>query len=341
MPSNRRLRVGVIGLGNMCRSQHLPHWHSHPHCEIVAVCDIDPRVAQSVQTHYGAQRTEADWRTLVTATDLDIVDIAAPNVFHAPMALAALQSGKHVYCEKPMAVTASGAERMLNAARSANRLLMINHCFRYQTVLTALRAARNRLGDIYHVEAKWVRRRGIPNLPTFTDPNLAGGGPIFDLGIHLVDLGMWFLGEKPPISVTGSSRRLSLPDPQPGVEEFATGLFSFEGGSTLFLETAWLGFYPEAEQRSLRVMGTKGSLYWPEGKLVTTDSAGEELTLDLSHADDHLHYGRAIRAFADAVLAGHASPIPPEDSLQAVRMMEGLTQAAAGNGTFHFRPREA
>lgn len=339
--SKSPLRVGVIGLGGISRSQHLPYWKQCPHSRVVAIADVNPRSLSEVASEYEVHHAYADWRHLIARDDLDIVDIATPNALHAPMAIAALEAGKHVLCEKPMATAAADAERMLSASEKAGKLLMINHCFRFSSILNSMRTyiAQNTLGDIYNVHARWVRRRGVPVSPTFMSKDLAVGGPIFDLGVHMLDLACWMMDFPKAVRVCASvgthlAGRSDIGgnwgdwDPKKyEVEDFGLAMLHFANGASMIIEVSWLGFYSSMEERSLRILGTKGGLHWPDGIIV---SEANRIPVDthLASKDDGNVFQRSIEAFVDAIRTGAPSPIPPTQTLSTVRILEAVYRSA-------------
>ena len=158
----KKLRMGVVGLG-MGRG-HARGYLSHPQAELVALCDMDAEKLAAEAREMGVEQTYSDAAEMFKRADLDAVSIAVPNKFHAPLTIAALKSGLHVLCEKPMARTAQEAERMLKAARAAQKNLMINFSFRFSDMSYALKEQVDAgvVGDIYFGRSVWHRRRGLP-----------------------------------------------------------------------------------------------------------------------------------------------------------------------------------
>lgn len=338
---SKKLRVGMIGLGGIAVEHHLPYWQSSPLTEIAAVCDSDRERLDAVSAKFGVAQRYEDWHELVSRSDIDIVDIATPNEFHAPIAIEALDLAKHVLCEKPMATSVVDAERMLEKSRERDRKLMINHHFRFHPMFVGLRAlTRERgIGRPYHAHCKWLRRRRVPASPTFLRQSLSGGGPMLDLGIHIIDLALCLMGYPKPKSVSGTvttalGRRDGLggdwgnwkPD-EFEVEDFGNGLFRFEDGATLFIETSWLGFHETAEEWSVHVLGTEAGLHWPAG-LYVEEREGVPRSIQLTMPNSVSPYQQSIYRFAEAVANNTPVPIPPEESLQAVRMMESVYVSA-------------
>ena len=187
----------------------------------------------------------ASWQELVASAELDVVSIATPTTLHAPIAVAALDAGLHVLSEKPIAENARPAREMVEAARRNDRVLDVSFNHRRRGDVQALKKIIDAglLGDIYYAKAGWLRREGIPGLGSwFTRVATAGGGPLMDIGVHMLDMALHLLGEPAVRSATaatyaefgprgrGSSSRLTMR--KTGVVE---GAFDVEDLSTAFL----------------------------------------------------------------------------------------------------------
>jgi len=331
------LQVGVVGVGSIGRDQHLPGWAKVPFAKVVAVADISEAALKHSADNFGVEQTFKDWNDLVALPNVDVVDICTPNRLHTEIVIEALESGKHVLCEKPLATTAVEIQTMIAAAHKANRLLMPGQHLRFDGVSRQLKALIDdgKLGEIYYTRGQWLRRRRLPARPTFTDRNLSGGGPLLDIGVHILDLAFWFLGAPKPVAVsafvgTKLAHQVDLGGDwgewdhgRFDVEDFAAGFVRFANGATLMLETSWLGFQPEAEIIRLQCFGTRGGLVWPDGVL-TGETRHVPWDLRLRHLDRGLAHHEEIMAFAAAVRDGLPSPVPPRDSLEVVRILEAL-----------------
>ena len=286
------MRAGIIGCGAIAQEGHIPGLIAAG-VEIGAVCDTNADRAKEVGKKFGAGAVYTDWEGLLAQPDLDLVTIGLPNVFHTPVAIAALESGKHVLCEKPMSVTAAGAEAMLAAAIASGKLLSVNQHMRFGGSSLVMRdaVASGRLGDVYLADVRMVRQNGIPGYGGwFTNRDLAGHGALFDIGVHMLDLVLFVLGFPEVVAVKGylSSRlgRSGVGLGSWGIDRGRTGRYDVDDtavatltlarGGQVRLHVAWAAFAP-AEER-LAVYGSLGGL--------DRTVAGVETSLRFYGADD-------------------------------------------------------
>ncbi len=258
----RGLGVGVIGLG-MGRS-HISNFQEIPETSVLAVADLDRERLANAKAEYGVPDTCEDYRALLDRDDIDIIVVATPNSLHRPMVLDALAAGKHVLCEKPMATNAREAIEIRDAVERSGKKFMLHFNRRFRPASRALRGIidEGRIGPVYYAKTGWMRSMGIPsgNNSWFVSKKLAGGGALIDLGVHMLDLAMWFLDYPAPVSVTGSTyNKLGK---QQGidieVDELASAFIKLENGVTLLLEASWASHTPDAEHMYTQIMGTDG-----------------------------------------------------------------------------------
>lgn len=262
---DRPVRLGVIGLG--IGSLHTRNLKNAPDVEVAAICDINEERLQKVSAECGISKTFTDYKEMLKQDWIDGVIVATPNYLHAPLTIDCLEAGKHVMCEKPISVCAADAEKMVEAAkRTGNTLMMgFNNRFRGDSQLLKKFVEAGELGEIYYAKTGWVRRKGIPTGTGswFTTKAKAGGGPLIDLGVHVLDLTLWLMGNPRPISVMGSAYAKFGPraaEERGGtfdVEDLATGLIKLDNGATLFLEASWASHVGK-EQIYTSLMGTEG-----------------------------------------------------------------------------------
>ena len=336
-----KLKVGIVGVGGIARDQHLPAWKQLPFVDVIGAADVSEAALERVGDGFCISHRFKDWQELVRL-DFDIVDICTPSRTHMPIALAALESGKHVLCEKPLATSADEVRTLRDASRRAARVLMTAHHYRFQPVSRQLKALidAGMLGEIYYTRAQFLRRRLLPPRTTFIERQLSGGGPVFDIGVHILDLAYWFLGAPEPVSVSAfvDAKLAHRKDITGGwgdwdrerfdVEDFAAGFGRFANGTALMLETSWLGFQPEREFVRLQCFGTQAGLIWPDG-IVTGETNRSPWTLRLDEVPQTSAYQDEITQFALAVRDGLPSPVPVDETLQVIRILEGFYESAA------------
>ena len=345
----RKLRMGVIGLG-MGRG-HARGYHSHPQAELVALCDLDEKRLGETAEELGVEQTYTDVDAMFKKADLDGVSVALPNKLHAPMTIKALGRGLHVLCEKPMARTVREAERMLQAAQKARRNLMINFSYRFSDMSYALKdeVERGAVGDIYFGRTVWHRRRGFPGFGGwFCDKDMAGGGPLLDLGVHRLDMALWLMDYPEPVAVSGSTydplARVEAKRQRKSytVEDLACGLVKFANGATLVLEASWALNIGEDEHMVTELYGTRGGLvqrnekggYQFEAELYTEE--GESYftkTLDRRRESAPQSY----HEFVDSIIEKRAPLATGEHGLKVMKILEGIYKSAATGREVRYR----
>ena len=199
--ADKPVRFGVVGTGGWANFVHLATYQAHPKAQIACVCDVDERSAERAAANFGAESVATDYRSMMERDDIDAVSIVTPNVYHADMTLAALAAGKHVMCEKPMAMTYDEAKEMADAASAAGVKTGIN--FSYRGFPGARYAqhivSEGHLGRIYHVNAKYLSGGFTnPKVPLIwrMQKAMAGTGALGDIGAHMIDNVTWISGER-------------------------------------------------------------------------------------------------------------------------------------------------
>jgi predicted dehydrogenase len=249
---SKTIKTAVIGLG--VGMAHAKGYQANPDAELIAICDIDPvrlKERGDILGMPAAQRF-IDYKDVFALPELDVVSIALPNHLHAPVSIEALQAGKNVLCEKPLARTPEEASTMVAAAKACDRQLMVCFNYRFREDTRWLMSMRDagKYGDIYYARAGWLRNTGIPGAGGwFTTKAKSGGGPLIDLGVHILDLTLWLMGYPRALSVSGSTFAKFGPRGQKSwskgangiydVEDLAAGFVRFDNGATLQIETCW------------------------------------------------------------------------------------------------------
>jgi len=312
---------------------------------MVAFADIDAATLKRVADAEGIDLRYEDPQELIANPNLDIVDICTPNRYHTPLAVAALKAGKHVICEKPLAPTPKDIQKMIAARDESGKLLMTAQHFRFTGTAKALKAEieRGTLGEVYHARSWMLRRAAAPTRPGFILKEHSGGGPGIDIGVHILDLTLWMMGHPKPITVTGvTQNKLSQlpgafsiwggPIPEKmDVEEFAAAFVRFENGATLVLEVSWLLHHKTTgEDMQMWLYGDQAGAHWPTNEILTTDNATrQQFNTQLVLAEGGEPHAKECLAFAEAVAKGLPSPVPAEQSLDVIAILDGLYRSAA------------
>jgi predicted dehydrogenase len=342
--SSKQLKVGVIGVGGIAGT-HMSGWAESEHAIVVAGADLDAEVLGkwSAKHELESPKLYTDTADLFADPDIDIVDICAPSNYHADLAVAALDAGKHVICEKPLASTPEGIERMIAARDKSGKLLMTAQHMRFvgKHIAVKKEIESGRLGDIYYTRAWWLRRSTLPARPGFIYKKNSGGGPCIDIGVHQLDLALWLIGNPKPVSVTGVADKYvagmpgSFSDwggdvaPDMDVEDFASGFVRFEDGTSLQLEVSWLMHHPK-EETALWIYGNQAGVEVHNGMIYESDNEKRQrydvkLTV---MPQPHPPHATECMAFAKAVAEGGESPVPAEQSLAVQRILNGLYESA-------------
>lgn len=266
----KRLRMAVIGAGQIAKVTHLPNFREMDQAEVVGICDVNLDAAKALAEQFGIQNFYQDHKKMLSELKPDAVTICVPNKFHCRMTLDALECGCHVLCEKPPAITVREAWQMEEEARKRNLVLSYGFHFRHSehVALMKEKVRNGEFGTIYHAKAQWHRRRGIPGWGNFTNKEMQGGGPLIDIGAHMLDAALYLL-EYPEITyvcATSSDRigkrgGCSLmgswnPDCFQ-VEDGVFGFLRFENGTSLLIETSFAINQKEKDSRNITLYGEK------------------------------------------------------------------------------------
>ncbi len=340
------MKVGIIGVGGIARV-HIPGWHTSEHTELVAGSDIRQDVLKNWGEQHGITRLYTNSQDLIDDPDIDIIDICTPNTYHAPLAIAALRAGKHVLCEKPLAPTPDAIGQMIAARDESGKMLMTAQHFRFKGTSRALKAEieRGALGDIYHARGWMLRRAGIPTGLGFLLKEHSGGGACIDIGVHILDLTLWLMGSPEPVAVNGVTRTVlarengafshwggNLVPPEIDVEEMATAFVRFANGATLMLEVAWLLHHKtQGEDMQVWLYGTGGGGHWPSCEVLQTDYQTQQHlnTTLMRTADINEAHAQECIEFAQAIVDGAPSPVPAEQSLQVMTILDAVYKSQA------------
>lgn len=344
---NKKIKVGVIGTGNISH-EHIKSYIANPNVELYAFCDINPVQLKKMADLYGVERTYTDINEFLKLDEIDAVSVCTWNSAHAPCAIAALNAGKHVLCEKPMATSAAEAKKMLEAAEKNNKLLMIGFVRRYGNDCKILQdfISTDYFGDIYYAKATYLRRNGNPG-GWFGDKSRSAGGPLIDLGVHVIDLTRYLMGNPKPVSVYGATFQKLFNRPNVkgtkgynsvsagqkdicDVEDLASALIRYDNGSVLAIEASF-SLNIKSDEGKIQLFGTKGGAKIdPELEMYTEINdymADVNLTVPTS-LDFAGLFQNEIDHYVDCVINGTACKSPATDGIEIMKILDAVYESA-------------
>jgi predicted dehydrogenase len=359
----KKLKVGIVGCGFIARGKHLPALKNlSDTAEITALCDIIKERADDMNEKFanGKAKIFTDYKEMLKL-ELDAVYVCTPNVSHAEITVAALESGKHVMCEKPMAINSREAQKMLDAQKKSGKLLTIGYQNRYRNDSVFLKKCceAGDLGEIYFAKAHAVRRRGVPTWGVFLDKEKQGGGPLIDIGTHALDLALYSMNNYEPLYACGTTYHKLNSDTQTAnsggdwdpkkftVEDSAFGFVVMKNGATIFLESSWALNTTDVREASVTLCGTKGGATMPQiGKLelngVKNNAkfayspdfvAGTFAYLDGKPANEG---DLEAKTFLDAISGRGKLVVLPEQAMVVTKILEGIYDSAETGKPHYF-----
>lgn len=339
----KKLKVGVIGTGMIARTAHIPGYQSIPdECEVVWACDLKKDVVKKIADDFGIPKTTQDYHDVLNDPEIDAVSVSTPNISHMQLAIDALKAGKHVLCEKPMAMNADEARKMCRAAKDSGKMMQVALQMRFGASGVFMKdyIDNGHMGDIYFARAQALRRRGVPAWGVFIDKEQQGGGPLIDIGVHVLDFTLFMMGYPKPVSASGKCWDILGKNPDLfnywgdydrkkfTVEDMAVGFIRFEGGQVVILESSFMSNV-EKEVFQTELLGTKsGALVkgWGDQPVKIHTEIDKQL-FDLSPQnipDIASPHTAEVQAFVAAIRNGDESPVPPENGLTLNAIFDAL-----------------
>lgn len=332
MSNGDKLRLGIVGTGAVAQLVHLPFCVNRNDVELVALADKDPAKARALSERFEVPRILAT-DALLQDAEVDAVLICTPNHLHEAEAVAALEAGKHVLVERPLALSAEGCRQVVDAARAADRVLVVGMSHRFRPDVAALRAfvAGGELGEIYAGRVAWMNRHVPLRRTTWRQrPEEAGGGALMDLGVQSLDLLLWLLGNPRITRVSAVVSR-----GEDSVEDAANVLMATEDGAALTVEVSW-SYFAKEDSHYARVLGHEGSGQLPPLEIykqlggrpmeVTPEQAGPPRKGSRylnAHRRQLDHFFRAARGYAEV-------PLPEEQATIMALLQAAYTSAQEG-----------
>ena len=356
-----KLKGGIVGCGGIGTSKHLPSINKVGLCEVVAFCDIIEERAIDAAKKFGTPdaRVYTDYKEMLKE-NLDVVFVCTPNRSHSEITVAALESGKHVLCEKPMAINYEEAMKMVDAQKRTGKLLSIGYQNRYRPDSLCLKelCEQDTLGEVYFAKANAIRRRAVPTWGVFLNEYEQGGGPLIDIGTHALDLTLWTMNNYKPKYAVGTTYHKLNNQTRPGnawgdwdpekftVEDSAFGFVVMENGATIQVNAAWALNTLEVEEACTVLCGDKAGADMHNGKLTINGiTCGSQYTMN----PDFKPGGAAFfdsegaekpqelenRIFLNAVLGKGELCVLPEQAACVTRILEAIyTSAKTGQPVY-------
>ncbi|NLM60828.1 MAG: Gfo/Idh/MocA family oxidoreductase [Clostridiales bacterium] len=360
-----KLKIGIIGCGGIANDKHMPSMAKQPDVELVAFCDLILERAEKAASQYGVAgaKVYTDYRQLLEDKSIDAVHVLTPNVSHCEISCAAMEAGKHVMCEKPMAANVEDAQKMMDTAKRTGKLLTIGYQYRLMdTHFTMKRYCdAGYLGEIYYAEANAIRRRGVPTWGVFTDKSKQGGGPLIDIATHALDLTLWMMDNYEPKSVTGvtfeklgkylgpdeQGNTMGVWDPEKyEVEDSAFGFVVMKNGALINVKSSWaLNIVDNGGM--VRLCGTKGGLDSSmEGVRLNQVILGKQTITNIETVSPfgRVHPRNQVMNPNDAeathwvnALKGRGELfVKPEQAFVVTKILDAIYKSAASGKTIYF-----
>lgn len=342
-----KIKVGIIGVGSIS-NEHIKAYQKNENVELYAFCDINEEQLNMMGDKYGVDRRFTDMNDMLALEEIDAVSVCTWNSAHAPCTIAALNAGKHVLCEKPMATSKEEAEKMKEAAEKNGKLLMIGFVRRFGNDCAILKdfIENDYFGDLYYSKATYLRRKGSPG-GWFGNKELSGGGPLIDLGVHVIDLVRYLMGKPKPISVYGATfnklgDRSHIKDKAGysssgksdkdvfNVEDLATGMIRFDNGAVLQVEASF-SLNLKQDKGEIELFGEKaGAKLSPELELYSEQNGymtNVTLTTPTALSFDNL-FANEINHFVSCVTDDTTCISTAQDGIEIMAILDALYESA-------------
>jgi predicted dehydrogenase len=340
----KKLRLAIIGCGGISET-HIKALQDMPEVEIVAAVDLKPNRLKLMEEKYGIPNLHTDWKMMLKEVSPDAVNICTPNAIHAAPTIDAANAGCHVIVEKPMAMNPGECKKMIDAAKKNRVKLCVGFQYRFHPATDFLLRARDegRFGNVMFVKCQALRRRGIPNWGVFGQKHLQGGGPMIDIGVHVIEMAHYLMGSPRPVAAAGNTwtylgnKKSNVASQWPGwdfktytVEDLAIGQIRFENDAIMQIEASFAAHIKE-DVWNFSLMGDKGGCAW-DPPTIFTDRAGAMVNENPAFVGTNTDFASLfvlkLRNFVDACLRNSPLRAPGEAGLAVQKILDGVYRAA-------------
>ncbi|HAZ38222.1 MAG TPA: oxidoreductase, partial [Clostridiaceae bacterium] len=353
MERSRKIKVGIIGCGGIANGKHMPSLAKLDNVEMTAFCDIIEERAKNAAEKFGTKDAKVykDYKELLNDKSIDVVHVCTPNKSHSFITIDALNSGKHVMCEKPMAKTSAEARAMVEAAKKSKKKLTIGYQNRFRADSQYLHniCERGDLGEIYYAKAHAIRRRAVPTWGVFLNEDEQGGGSLIDIGTHALDLTLWMMNNYKPKSVMGSTfHKLSNKenaanawgpwDPKKfTVEDSAFGFITMENGAVIVLESSWALNSLDVGEAQTSLCGTGGGADMRDSLRINGEKFSKlyETKVELNPGGVDFYDGKTekpeeleARLWIESIINDTEPLVKPEQAMVVTQILEAIYESS-------------
>jgi len=340
--STKTFKVGFIGAGGIAHT-HATNYKKVDGVEIVAAADVSDKALGKFKEAFTGVKTYPDYKVMLAKhPEIDAVSVCTPNGLHAQNSIDALNAGKHVLVEKPMAMNAKEGQAMIDAARKNDKQLIVAFQYRFEPKSRLIRRQvdEGRFGTIMYARAQALRRRGIPNWGVFGRKDLQGGGPMIDIGVHIIEATHYMMGAPRPVAAFGNTWTFMGNQPSDvlsmwpnwdhktyTVEDFAVGMIRFETGAMLAIEASFVA-HIEKDIFNCNLFGEKAGANW-EAAQIYRDDAGYMFNTTAAYVGSWDHFGYKIKHFVEVCQGLRPNEAPAEHGLMVQKMLDGIYASSA------------
>ena len=350
---DRIVKVGIIGCGGIGTQKHMPALSKLKNVEMVAFCDIIEEKAKKACEEFGVEGAKyyVDYKELLKDESIEVIHVCTPNRSHSFISIDAMEAGKHVMCEKPMAKTTEEAKAMVEASKRTGKKLTVGYQNRYREDSRYLKRAceNEELGEVYYAKAHALRRRAVPTWGVFLNEEEQGGGPLIDIGTHALDLTLWMMNNYKPKMVVGSVfKKLgdqtetanAWGDWDPSaytVEDSAFGFVKMENGATIVLESSWALNTLDVGEAQTSLCGTKAGADMKDGLRINGVKYNKQYIekpalgaggVDFYDGSAESPQDLEARLWIEAIVEDKEVLVKPEEALVVTQILEAIYESA-------------